>query len=301
MAENPADLTPKGGLSAAMAALAPEEAAWLVRVLGDPAARAAAVDDYHARSALCRLLTDAAQRRDAAMDTDVGNVPQIIMQYWDQGRPSADVAALMEGWRSAHPGWDWRLFDAGSARAFLSEHCAAEAVAAFDRCTHPVMRCDLFRLLHVHAVGGVYIDADEECLAPLGNLAGGAELAIAARAWLHAEEREIAPDEALASGYDAGAVAYYVNNAPLCAVARHPMLGAFATHVVARLLASPDVPRVDALTAPQHFTRALLAWMLDDDGLIARAGTVRILPRWYGAYAREHWLDYKNTALNWRN
>ena len=94
-------------------------------------------------------------------------IPRRIMQFWDAPEPAADLLALMATWRENNPGWTYERFDAASAHAFLAEHFGREAQLAFRRARHPAHKADLFRLAWLHVHGGLYVDADDRCLAPL--------------------------------------------------------------------------------------------------------------------------------------
>lgn len=93
-----------------------------------------------------------------------------LYQYWDTGDPPAEVAAWIEGFRSLNPELRHRLFDRGSAAGFIRKHFGPRQERAFAACAVPSMQADYFRLLALHAKGGLYADADFQCLEPLGGL-----------------------------------------------------------------------------------------------------------------------------------
>ncbi len=92
------------------------------------------------------------------------------MQYWDSAEVPAELAALMRGWRDAHPRYGYRRFDAAAAQDFLAEACPAATLLAYRRAREPAQKADLFRLAWLFAEGGCYIDADDRCLAPLDTV-----------------------------------------------------------------------------------------------------------------------------------
>ena len=50
----------------------------------------------------------------------------------------------------------------GRRRAFIGDHFTSAHIDAFERCYHPAMRCDYFRLCYtLFRYGGFYVDADE--------------------------------------------------------------------------------------------------------------------------------------------
>jgi hypothetical protein len=97
-------------------------------------------------------------------------IPPVIAQFWDDGRPPADLEAVMASWPACNPGWRYRRFDLAGARAFLGETYGAEVQRAFRRARAPAMQADLFRLAFLYAEGGVYADADDRCLSPIAGL-----------------------------------------------------------------------------------------------------------------------------------
>ena len=109
---------------------------------------------------------------DAAARGTPGPIPARIAQFWDENIP-ADVAALCDEWRAAHPGFSYQLFSRADARRFLAEQGLTAALAAFDRAKEPAMMADVFRLAYLARTGGFYVDADDRCLAPLSAIDPG--------------------------------------------------------------------------------------------------------------------------------
>ncbi|WP_207191854.1 tetratricopeptide repeat protein, partial [Paracraurococcus ruber] len=134
---------------------------------------AAAPDSTVAAIQLLVALRQAGALAVPAAGGPTSGIPPRLAQYWDSGAPPAEIAALMAGWRAAHPGHDATLFDDASARAFLAARCAPAVLAAYARAREPAQKSDLFRLAWLLREGGWYIDADDRCLAPLGSLPAG--------------------------------------------------------------------------------------------------------------------------------
>ncbi len=97
-------------------------------------------------------------------------VPARIAQFWDEPAPPADVAALMESWRARNPGHQHLVFNRDSALDFLKSRCPVAVQRAFVRAREPAMKADIFRLAWLFAEGGIYADADDRCLRPVGEL-----------------------------------------------------------------------------------------------------------------------------------
>ncbi|WP_152044595.1 tetratricopeptide repeat protein [Aureimonas psammosilenae] len=97
-------------------------------------------------------------------------MPRVIHQYWDEPPPPADLLSYMASWRDHNPGFNHRLWSEGEARAFLAARLPRDASVAFERAREPAMKADLFRLALLATEGGIYVDADDRCLAPLDPL-----------------------------------------------------------------------------------------------------------------------------------
>jgi tetratricopeptide (TPR) repeat protein len=97
-------------------------------------------------------------------------IPKMIVQYWDAPYPPEDVSRLMESWRSGNQDYSYRRFDDAAARDFLSQHYELPVLRAYRRAENPAEKADLFRLAYLYAHGGVYVDADDRCLAPINSV-----------------------------------------------------------------------------------------------------------------------------------
>jgi tetratricopeptide (TPR) repeat protein len=95
-------------------------------------------------------------------------IPKQIGQYWDHDPPD-DVNELMGGWKRLNPQYDWVCFDEETAREFLRVNFSQQCLRAFEVAREPAQKADLFRLAWLVQNGGVYVDADDACLAPLNS------------------------------------------------------------------------------------------------------------------------------------
>jgi hypothetical protein len=101
-----------------------------------------------------------------------------IVQYWHSREIPADVAALIATFAEHNPGRPHLVFDAEAAEELIAERFSAVEVAAFRACAIPAMQADYFRYCAAHALGGVCVDVDCRCVAPLDSMLeeGGARL-----------------------------------------------------------------------------------------------------------------------------
>lgn len=92
------------------------------------------------------------------------------MQYWHSAEAPADVAELVATFRDQNPDLRHQLFSEATAEAFIDEHLGPRELAAFRACAVPAMQADYFRCCALHVLGGLYVDVDYRCLAPLSPL-----------------------------------------------------------------------------------------------------------------------------------
>ena len=114
-----------------------------------------------------------ARAEDMGADDAPPLIPPVVVQFWHDGQPPEDLAAVMASWPARNPGWRYRCFDLAGARAFLAATYGADVQRAFRRAREPAMQADLFRLAVLYAEGGVYADADDRCLHPIATLLPG--------------------------------------------------------------------------------------------------------------------------------
>ena len=94
----------------------------------------------------------------------------MIFQYWHSASPPGDVVAALASFDRCSPELPREIFDAAKAETFIARHYSAREVAAFRACAVPAMQADYFRYCAVHALGGIYVDADFECVGDMSSL-----------------------------------------------------------------------------------------------------------------------------------
>jgi len=204
-------------------------------------------------------------------------IPRHIVQYWDEADPPPDIAAMMAGWRAMHPDFTHQRFDLVQAGNYLREHHPPEAVRAYARCRLPAQKADIFRLAYLAREGGIYIDADDRCLANLSPLLEGGHVLVA---W----------QEHFGT----------LGNNFLAAAPGHPVLRR------ASLLACAAVNRGDQdipwmSTGPGLLTRAFAHWLTEATDLREALRVCRMLERFEAArLAQFHrFAPYKRTRRHW--
>jgi hypothetical protein len=93
-----------------------------------------------------------------------------IVQYWHDESIPDYIAGLLRTFGEQNPELRHMVFSRERAAEFIARHFGARESAAFQACAVPAMQADYFRYCAVLALGGVYCDADVECVAPLRQL-----------------------------------------------------------------------------------------------------------------------------------
>lgn len=149
------------------------------------------------------------------------------MQFWhDLGQLPPDVEECVRSWTVwGTSGFKHRLFDERTAGAFISHSLGARHKQAFERCYHPAMQADYFRLCYVLVEGGIYVDADDVCVGnEIGWLAEDWRLKLQPLCYDIATGKMVKPAVFLrAEAYDPSWI-FYFNNNPLIAGPGHPII-----------------------------------------------------------------------------
>jgi mannosyltransferase OCH1-like enzyme len=94
-------------------------------------------------------------------------IPRLFHQIWLGPEPfPPEYAAFQETWRRLHPEWELRFWREGSLPAGLRPE-------VYELLRQPAERADILRLELLNREGGIYIDADLECLRPIDPLLDG--------------------------------------------------------------------------------------------------------------------------------
>jgi Glycosyltransferase sugar-binding region containing DXD motif len=93
-----------------------------------------------------------------------------IIQYWHSGQPPPEVEETVATFQERNPSLRHMLFDEREAEELIAGHYTSRELGAFRACAVPAMQADYFRYCAVLALGGVYVDVDYRCTAPLQPL-----------------------------------------------------------------------------------------------------------------------------------
>jgi hypothetical protein len=278
------------------------KALWADSLLSSEGGMNQIAENDQLRSGFMRqLIQDVDHRSDASEPSS--SLPKVLVQFWDEGiAMPADVRECVDSWRPLQErGFRRVLFDDKSAAAFIDAKLGRPYSIAFERCSHPAMRADFFRLCFVAMQGGFYVDADEfflggDCqglfqdmrlkVQPLcyDNSAGAM-----VSAKIFTRKDRTSPDWI-----------FYANNNPLVAPPSHPVILLALARSTRWLLANTaERPDIQSITGPGNLTASLVhhAVALDVAGVTR---DFALLPDWEEIAVSRWPLEYRNDERNWR-
>jgi mannosyltransferase OCH1-like enzyme len=229
-------------------------------------------------------------------------IPKVIIRFWhDAADLPADVEECLRSWdQLSDKGFDLRQFDDTSARQFIADSFDDEHVRAFDRCYHPAMRCDYFRLCYILRNGGMYVDADEEyCGAGCELLFQDGRLKLQPLCYDLATERMVPANDFFRDETPSPTRIYYVNNNPIAAPPGHALLDLALGRATSLILGKAEHPEIQSTTGPGNLSASLVRhvkelWMTGADW------DFTVLRNWDGISTCRWFLSYRNDARNWR-
>lgn len=113
-------------------------------------------------------------------------MPKIIHQIWGGDKPLPGLLKqLSDGLQAMHFEWVYQFWDDEIIDQFVKDYYP-QYYEAFNRFPYSMQRWDTIRYMILYKIGGLYIDFDTECFAPLD------ELVIDKSCWFSLEPEESA-------------------------------------------------------------------------------------------------------------
>lgn len=228
--------------------------------------------------------------------------PRTIVQFWhDLGELPADIEECIASWtRWTTSGFRHRLFDERSAREFIRGSLDTRHERAFGRCYHPAMQADYFRLCYLLVEGGLYVDADDVCVGTqIGSLFEDGRLKVQPLCYDVASAAMINADSFLRIGAYEASWIFYVNNNPLVASKRHPIIER-ALQRATELLELTDegvLPEVQSTTGPGNLSRSIF----ERGVTLGQVERELVVLHDWDSFAVSRWpLSHRNDSRNWR-
>jgi mannosyltransferase OCH1-like enzyme len=259
-------------------------------------------EDHHARSSFVRQLVQCPSDIAVASSVFDGKLPKRIVQFWDDlDQLPGDVGECIETWRKTEEqGVERLLFDKRQARDFIYRKLGLRHKQAYDKCYHPAMQSDYFRLCYILVEGGCYIDADDVYNgSQIQHLFSDGRLKIQPLCYDTATNMMVPPSLFTKLGANAASWIFYFNNNPLIACSGHPLMARALDQATLSLEQdmTNGLPEIQSTTGPGNLTKSIFD-AVTESGEIEQ--TLLVLCDWENI-ARNRWdLNYRNDPRNWR-
>ena len=259
-------------------------------------------EDHKARSRFIRKLV---QNPNSIIKSSIyyRKIPMRIVQFWDRlDRLPHDVQGCIETWRRIEEqGFERLLFDKQQARDFIFKNLGLRYSHAFDKCYHPAMQSDYFRLCYIFVEGGCYIDADDIYDgAEIQHLFRDGQLKIQPLCYDIATSMMVPAQFFTKKKADVASWIFYFNNNPLIACSGHPVIERAlneATFSLEREIEN-GLPEIQSTTGPGNLSKSIFDIVTENADI---ENTIHVLSNWEDIAKNKWELDYRNDARNWRH
>jgi hypothetical protein len=228
--------------------------------------------------------------------------PKTIVQFWhDLQELPSDIEECIASWaRWTTQGFTHRVFNGRTAKAFIEGSLDARHGRAFERCYHPAMQADYFRLCYLLVEGGFYVDADDVCGGvQIGGLFDDGRLKVQPLCYDIASGTMVSPSAFLRVGADNPNWIFYINNNPLIANRGHPIIERALQQATVVLLVTTEgaLPEIQMTTGPGNLSKAIFELCATSSNM---EKSLVVLRDW-DSFAVSRWpLSHRDDARNWR-
>lgn len=259
-------------------------------------------ESHRARSSFVRGLVQRSSGSAAASSLLAKKLPKRIVQFWDDlDRLPGDVSECIETWRKTEEqGVERLLFDKHQARDFIRRRLGTRHKRAYDKCYHPAMQSDYFRLCYILVEGGCYIDADDVYNgSQIQHLFSDGRLKIQPLCYDMATSMMVPPSLFTKPGANAASWIFYFNNNPLIAGSGHPLIDRALDQATLSLEKdfTNGLPEIQSTTGPGNLTKSIFD-AVTESGENEQA--LLVLCDWENIVTSRWPLSYRNDERNWR-
>jgi len=258
-------------------------------------------EDNHARSNFVKALV---QNTNANNDRllDNNKIPKKIVQFWDNlERLPEDVNECIQSWHQLETlGYERLLFDSKKSGEFILEKLGQKYKNAYDKCYHPAMQSDFFRLCYIFIEGGCYIDADDVYNgADIDHLFDDGRLKIQPLCYDMSTHSMVSPSVFTKFGANSENWIFYFNNNPLIAKSRHPIIEQALSLAISLLETDTidSLPEIQSTTGPGNLTKSVIDTIAETN---TKEQLILVLTNWEDIVESKWPLSYRNDARNWR-
>lgn len=259
-------------------------------------------ENHRARSNFVRGLVQRSSGLAIASSVFTSNLPKRIVQFWDNlDRLPGDVGEGIKTWKKTEEqGFERLLFDKCQARDFIRRRLGVRHKRAYDKCYHPAMQSDYFRLCYILMEGGCYIDVDDVYDgSQIQHLFSDCRLKIQPLCYDIATNMMVPPSLFTKPGANAASWIFYFNNNPLIAGCGHPLVEralAQATLSLEKDMTN-GLPEIQSTTGPGNLTKSIFDAATESSDI---EQTLLVLCDWENIVKNRWELSYRNDARNWR-
>ena len=259
-------------------------------------------DDHRSRSEFARGLVQRPRIDDRVTAEYEVKIPRKIVQFWDdQNCLPADVRDCIQSWRPLEArGIELTLFDHDRAKDFIAKRLEPRHLGAYEKCYHPAMQSDYFRLCYLFVEGGCYVDVDDVYQGrPIEHLFEDGRLKVQPLCYDIATSEMVPPSVFTVKGSNAATWIFYFNNNPLIAMCEHPIIERALTAATEALEqpTSGGLPEIQATTGPGNLTKSVFDHATQGSDI---ADMVLVLRHWENVATSQWPLSYRRDARNWR-
>lgn len=259
-------------------------------------------ENHQARSNFVRGLVQRPSIPLVASSLYAQTPPKRIVQFWDDlDQLPNDVHTCIETWRSLEEqGFERLLFGKRQARDFIHQNLGLRHKRAFDKCYHPAMQSDYFRLCYIFVAGGCYIDADDVYKGgQIQDIFNDGRLKLQPLCYDTATHMMVPPMIFTKPGANAASWIFYFNNNPLIAVSGNPLVGDALTQATLSLEkdVTAGLPEIQSTTGPGNLTKSIFDAASKNGGIEQH---LLVLCDWEDIAISKWELSYRNDARNWR-
>lgn len=231
-----------------------------------------------------------------------GKPPQRIVQFWDDlNRLPGDVGECIATWKKAETqGFERLLFDKHQAEEFIHQRLGQRYKDAYNKCYHPAMQSDYFRLCYILVEGGCYIDADDVFNeAPIQHLCGDGRLKLQPLCYDVTTNKMVPPSLFTRPGADASGWIFYFNMNPLIAGSRHPLIDRALAQATLNLEkeTTSGLPEIQSTAGPGNLTKSIFDAATEGEAVDQ---SILVMHDWEQIATSKWPLSYRNDARNWR-
>ncbi|MDD5216841.1 MAG: glycosyltransferase [Candidatus Omnitrophica bacterium] len=259
-------------------------------------------ENHRKRSNFVRGLVQRSSGLAIAASIRTRKLPKRIVQFWDDlDRLPDDVAEGIKTWRKTEAqGFERLLFDKRQARDFIAQRLGTRHKRAYDKCYHPAMQSDYFRLCYIFVEGGCYIDVDDIYEgSQIQHLFNDCRLKIQPLCYDIATNMMVPPSLFTKPGANATSWIFYFNNNPLIAGCGHPLIEralAQATLSLEKDMTN-GLPEIQSTTGPGNLTKTIFDAATESSDI---EQTLLVLHDWENIVKNRWELSYRNDERNWR-